>query len=87
MDPKLGPLKPLSTADTRALVHQPEVIGSGTLVESFGYERDNPAARFFLRDLVASRAARAGGLAAIRPGAGAARAPAIRAECSRGIGH
>ena len=51
VDPKLGPLRPLSTADTRALVHQPKVIGSGTLIESFGYERDNPAARFFLRDL------------------------------------
>ncbi len=51
VDPQLGPLKPLSTADTQSLVHRPKMIGSGTLAESFGYERDNPAARFFLRDL------------------------------------
>ncbi|MHB8968851.1 MAG: alpha-L-rhamnosidase-related protein [Pirellulaceae bacterium] len=51
VDVKLGSLKPLSTADTRALVHRPQMIGSGTLSESYGYEQDNPAARFFLRDL------------------------------------
>jgi alpha-L-rhamnosidase len=51
VDPQLGPLEPLSTADARPFVMQPKMIGSGTLVESFGYERDNPAARFFLRDL------------------------------------
>ncbi len=51
VDPHLGPLKPLSTADTRVLISQPKLIGSGSLVESFGYEKDNPAARFFLRDL------------------------------------
>ncbi len=49
--PDLGPFKPLSTADTQALVHKPKLIGSGELVETFGYERDNPAARFFMRDL------------------------------------
>jgi hypothetical protein len=51
IDPKLGPLRPLSTAETRAIVHEPKEIGSGELIESFGYERDNPAARFFLREL------------------------------------
>lgn len=51
VDPQLGPLRPLSTAETRALVHQPREIAAGMLIESFGYERDNPAARYFLRDL------------------------------------
>ncbi len=49
--PQLGPFQPLSTADTQAIAYTPKLIGSGKLVETFGYERDNPAARFFMRDL------------------------------------
>lgn len=49
--PDLGPLQPLSIANPIALPHSPQLIASGRLVELFGYERDDIAARFFLRDL------------------------------------
>jgi hypothetical protein len=51
VDRDLGPFEPLSTPNIRSILHQLTPIASGQLVERFGYERDNPAARFFLRDL------------------------------------
>ena len=48
---KLGWFRPLSIANPRSLISTPNLVASGSLVEVFGYERDNPAARFFLRDL------------------------------------
>lgn len=48
---KLGPFKPISSAETElvAKVFKPNAIGE--FVDAFGYEQDDPAARFFLRDL------------------------------------
>ncbi len=50
---KLGPLAPLSTEIVRAISRGLVAYDRGTLVETFGYEKDDPAARFFLRDLEA----------------------------------
>ncbi|QYM79910.1 hypothetical protein K0B96_04640 [Horticoccus luteus] len=47
----LGPLTPLTTANCGAFMLPVTTLAAGTLVEEFGYERDNPAARFFLREL------------------------------------
>jgi len=47
----LGPLKPLSNANPHAIAHDAKRIAAGTFVEMFGYDRDDPPARFFLRDL------------------------------------
>lgn len=47
----IGPLRPLSTAGTELVPLKFKSIASGELVETFGYEQDDPAARFFLRDL------------------------------------
>jgi hypothetical protein len=47
----LGASKPLGCANPKTLPHQPALLASGDLVEIFGYERDDPPARFFLRDL------------------------------------
>jgi hypothetical protein len=49
--PDLGPLQALTISNPRAIPHPPQLIASGSLVEAFGYERDNVTARFFLRDL------------------------------------
>ena len=43
----LGPAEPLSTANPRVILHSLKPVASGVLVENFGYENDNPAARFF----------------------------------------
>jgi alpha-L-rhamnosidase len=48
---ELGALKPLTTTNTKAVTHPLKPSASGSFVEVFGYEQDNPAARFFLRDL------------------------------------
>ena len=48
---KLGKLEPLSTNNTHSIVHQLEPIASGQFVNKFGYEKDDPAARFFLCNL------------------------------------
>lgn len=48
---KLGPVRPLSTATTLPHVLPLKRTAHGTLTETFGYESDNPQARFFLRDL------------------------------------
>lgn len=47
----LGAVRPLACANPRALVHELKPIAGGELVELFGYERDDPPVRFFLRDL------------------------------------
>lgn len=47
----LGPLRPLSASEVRTFPHSLTALAAGTLVETFGYERDDPPARFFLRDL------------------------------------
>ncbi len=49
---KLGKLEPLSTDNTRSIVHQLEPIASGQFVNKFGYAKDDPAARFFLCNLM-----------------------------------
>ncbi|MFI5358254.1 MAG: family 78 glycoside hydrolase catalytic domain [Opitutales bacterium] len=47
----LGAPRPLTCAHPHALVLEPVRLASGVFVEMFGYERDDPPARFFLRDL------------------------------------
>ena len=47
----LGPVRPLSCANPRSLPLELTPAAAGLLVETFGYERDDPPARFFLRDL------------------------------------
>lgn len=47
----LGELKPLASANCLAPVLPVTPLAVGELVELFGYERDNPSARFYLRDL------------------------------------
>lgn len=47
----LGPLEPLSTANVKALSPALKLVAKGSLIEAFGYEADNPQARFFLREL------------------------------------
>jgi hypothetical protein len=49
----LGALQPLDTANPQTVRHELKAVAAGRLVELFGYETDNPAARFFLRDLAA----------------------------------
>ena len=51
VDRSLGEIKPLSTAGVRHFFHHPTPIAGGLLRETFGYETDNIAARFFQRDL------------------------------------
>ncbi len=48
---ELGPMKPLSTHNVRSVAHQLEPVASGEFANVFGYEKDNPPARFFLCDL------------------------------------
>ncbi len=47
----LGPLKPLPSANTRAVPQDIKLLAAGSFVEIFGYDKDDPPARFFLRDL------------------------------------
>ncbi len=51
----LGELKPLSTASVRQIPHSLSAVEKGPLAEVYGYEKDNPSARFFLRDLVCDK--------------------------------
>ncbi len=46
--------KPSTIAELKHTKITPSVIASGLLTEEFGYELDNPSARFFLRNLSAS---------------------------------
>ena len=50
-DPKIGVLTPLTTAEVRHVRHPLRRIAAGELVEVYGYERDDPPARFSLRRL------------------------------------
>lgn len=50
----LGPLRPLSSGLTREEEFSPALLAQGQLVEVYGYEQDNPSARFFLRELAES---------------------------------
>lgn len=50
----LGKLEPFPAANPRIFIHPLKPAAAGKLAEMFGYERDNPAARFFLRDLAAA---------------------------------
>jgi hypothetical protein len=47
----IGEMHPLPCANPHALVHPLAPAAFGELVETFGYERDDVPARFFLRDL------------------------------------
>jgi len=42
---------PLSSAEVRRFIHPARAVAEGRFVEIFGYDKDSPAARFFLRDL------------------------------------
>ncbi len=52
---QLGSFMPLSTKNTLFKVHALEPVASGQLADRFGYEKDDPAARFFLCDLSPSQ--------------------------------
>ncbi|HUW62996.1 MAG TPA: hypothetical protein VMZ06_18475 [Candidatus Bathyarchaeia archaeon] len=47
----LGKIKPVSIGNVRLEKHPLAPMAEGPLAETFGYERDDIAARFFLRDL------------------------------------
>lgn len=47
----LGPFEPLPSANPLSLTHTLAPVAQGQFAEVFGYEMDNPPARFFLRDL------------------------------------
>ncbi|RFC43457.1 MAG: alpha-L-rhamnosidase, partial [Verrucomicrobia bacterium] len=47
----LGPLKPLPSGNTHAIPHDIKLLAAGEFVERFAYDRDDPPARFYLRDL------------------------------------
>ena len=49
----LGTVRPLSAAPARIERLPLRPLATGTLTETFGYESDNPQARFFLRELTA----------------------------------
>ena len=51
VDRGLGEFRPLSSGVVREEVLTPALLAEGSLVEIFGYEQDNPAARFYLREL------------------------------------
>lgn len=52
VDPGIGPLEPLSTAEVRSFDHRLRPVAEGKFAETMGfYELDDPAARFFTRDL------------------------------------
>jgi hypothetical protein len=46
-----GDLRPLSIASIGAVTHALACVAEGQLIENFGYERDDPTARLFLREL------------------------------------
>ncbi|MDB6167318.1 MAG: alpha-L-rhamnosidase [Verrucomicrobia bacterium] len=47
----LGPARPVTSANPRSLDRRLKPMASGIFTETFGYERDDIPARFFLRDL------------------------------------
>ena len=48
----LGPLRPASIGAVRQFDHALTSMATGVWAEDFGYETDDPSARFFFRDLV-----------------------------------
>lgn len=48
---ELGAMRPSSIGNVRSFVIHPDVMAEGQLAEFYGYELDNPSARFFLRNL------------------------------------
>lgn len=48
---EIGPLKKSKISEVKSLELFPESIAEGKFAEVYGYEKDNPSARFFLRDL------------------------------------
>jgi hypothetical protein len=51
----IGTMKNSSIANVKNFSISPRLIGEGKLAEFYGYERDNPSVRFFLRDLVCEK--------------------------------
>jgi hypothetical protein len=49
---QLGSMRPVSIGPVQRLDHALTPLAQGPLAEDFGYEADDPPARFFLRDLV-----------------------------------
>jgi len=51
VDAGIGPMQPLAMSEVQSIVHPLHPAADGQLVEVYGYERDDPPARFFLRRL------------------------------------
>ena len=51
----LGKFAESKIGNVKALEITPKMMAQGNLAEVYGYERDNPSARFFLRDLVCDK--------------------------------
>lgn len=51
VQPRIGKLQPLSIGNVRTFKLPLQPLAQGVFAETFGYERDDPSARFFLRDL------------------------------------
>jgi len=51
----IGKLKPLSLASVKSFTHKVKPIATGPLAQTFGYEKDDIPARFFLRDLACKK--------------------------------
>ncbi|MDR3718999.1 MAG: hypothetical protein P4K98_09365 [Bryobacteraceae bacterium] len=51
INPEIGALQPLQTGDVQNIVHALTPVAEGQLAEAYGYEQDDPPARFFLRRL------------------------------------
>ena len=51
----LGKFAESTIGNVKALEINPKMIAQGKLAEVYGYEKDNPSARFFLRDLVCDK--------------------------------
>jgi alpha-L-rhamnosidase len=52
---ELGPFSRSKIGNVKALEIKPKLMAEGRLAEVYGYEKDNPSARFFLRDLVCEK--------------------------------
>lgn len=53
--PGLGEMRPLSSGSVRSFVRPLTPVAQGPMAETFGYENDNPSARFFLSDLACDK--------------------------------
>ncbi len=52
VEPAIGIPRPLDIDSVRSVARNGKIIAQGNLAETFGYERDDIPARFYLRDLV-----------------------------------